>query len=280
MSYTPRYQYELLPSRPDSRDYLAKVEHYPPPPPAGEVPAANIPAPRDQSTEGACWGFCGTNARMVYLMAGGQSIVLSPAFLYYNTRQAMGDTADDTGSDMRTGLDTALKIGLAPESLMPYQAGAWRTAPSADAVAAASQYAIAAYARVNDMDTLKAAIAAGHPCLLGITVYEGFERAGADGIVPPSQPGETPLGGHAILCVGYKDDPSVAGGGRLKLLNSWGPGAGDHGFYYIPYSYLNLAAGATGTQLSEAWVISPPVPPVPPPHPPTPKPARRRWHWY
>jgi C1A family cysteine protease len=276
MSYQATHRYGILPSRPDSRDYLAKVEHYPPPPPEGEVPAANIPAPRDQGQEGACWGFCGTSARMVYLMANGQSVVLSPAFLYYNTRQAMGDTADDTGSDMRTGLDTALKIGLTPESLMPYQAGAWRTAPSPDAVAAASQYAIAAYARVNDMDTLKAAIAAGHPVLLGITVYEGFERAGADGIVPPSSPGEAPLGGHAILCVGYKDDATVAGGGRLKLLNSWSASYGDHGFCYVPYSYLNLAAGATGTQLSEAWVISvDPKPPVPPPAPR----RKRRWRW-
>jgi C1A family cysteine protease len=127
------------------------------------------------------------------------------------------------------------------------------------------------------MDTLKAAIAAGHPVLLGITVYQGFERAGADGIVPPSSPGESPLGGHAILCVGYKDDPSVAGGGRLKLLNSWSASYGDHGFCYVPYSYLNLPAGATGTQLSEAWVIS--VDPKPPTPAPEPIRRRRRWHW-
>lgn len=249
--------YNMRPSPPDVRDYLAKAEHY------GAVPTqatvTHIPSPRDQGQEGSCFGFCGTNARMVYLMAAGKSDVLSAAYLYYIARAAMGDTADDTGSDMRTGLDAAVKQGLAPESLMPYSAGAWRVAPSAAAVAAASQFAIAAYGRVTDMQTIKAAIASDHPVLFGITVWQGFESAGADGIVPMWSVGEQPLGGHAILCVGYKDDPSVPGGGHFQLLNSWGPNAGDRGFYYIPYAYLNLAAGATGQMLSEAWVIDVPT---------------------
>jgi C1A family cysteine protease len=253
-TYTPQHVYDLKPSKPDSRDFRAMVSHYPPPPSEAVIPF--IPPCRDQGQEGACWGFCGTGGRASYAIAAGDNTLLSPAFLYWQTREAMGDDRDDTGSDMRTGLDTMLKVGICPESAMPYQAGRFADVPSADAVAQAARYRIATYARVMDMDTLKGAIAAGHPVLLGISVYRGFETT-RDGIVPPPNAGEMPLGGHAILAVGYKDDATEPSGGRIQLLNSWGTAAGDgRGFYYVPYSYLNFAAGASGALLSEAWVIS------------------------
>ncbi len=245
----------MKPSPPDPRDLRAKVSHYPPPPP--EAVISHMPPVRDQGQEGACWGFCGTGARSAYAIANGDNTLLSPAYLYWNTRQAMGDTADDTGSDMRTGCDAMLKQGIVPEDVWPYKAGDFKTPPPPTAIPElAAKYRILSYARILDMDTLKGAMAAGHPVMLGISVFVGFERAGADGIVPEAQTGEAPLGGHAILAVGYKDDPSVPSGGRIQLLNSWGPNAGRNGMYFIPYSYLNFAAGAAGTMLSEAWVIA------------------------
>ena len=254
MSYQAKHVYDMKPSPPDARDFRAMVSHYPPPPSEAIIPS--IPPCRDQGHEGACWGFCGTGGRASYAIAAGDTTLLSPAFLYWNTRQAMGDDVDDTGSDMRTGLDTMLKIGICPDSAMPYIAGQFAAVPPADAAGLAAPYRIASYSRVMDMDTVKGALAAGHPVLCGISVYRGFETT-RDGIVPPPAPGEMPIGGHAILAVGYKDDASEPSGGRIQLLNSWGTGAGQNGMYFIPYSYLNFAAGEAGTQLSEAWVISP-----------------------
>lgn len=256
MTEKSKHVYDMRPSKPDSRDFRAMVAHYPPPPPQAEIPF--IPPCRDQGQEGSCWGFCGTGGRASYAIAAGDTTLLSPAFLYWQTREAMGDDRDDTGSDMRTGLDTMLKIGICPESAMPYSAGQFAAVPSDEATTEAARYRIASYARVTDMETLKGALAAGHPVLMGITCYAGIERAGHDGIIAMPAPGEAPLGGHAILAIGYRDDASVPYGGYITLLNSWGEAYGDHGRCFLPYAMVDFAAGEAGTMLSEAWVITVP----------------------
>jgi hypothetical protein len=184
----------------------------------------------------------------------GDATVLSPAFLYWKTREAMGDDYDDTGSNMRTGLDVLLKTGVCPESAMPYQAGDWATPPSDAAVAAADAYRIATYARLMSIVEIKTQLAGGRSVMLGISVFQGFETT-QDGYVPMFGAHETALGGHAIRCIGYRDDASVAGGGWLTLANSWGTGHGAAGRYFIPYAYLDFRAGEAGTMLSEAWAL-------------------------
>jgi len=47
------------------------------------------------------------------------------------------------------------------------------------------------------------------------------------------------LGGHAVLAVGYDDAKQ-----QFTIRNSWGPDVQDHGYFYMPYSYMtddNLA---------------------------------------
>ena len=46
------------------------------------------------------------------------------------------------------------------------------------------------------------------------------------------------LGGHAILIVGYTDDPSVDGGGYFIVKNSWGTSWGEGGYFNIAYSQI------------------------------------------
>jgi len=51
--------------------------------------------------------------------------------------------------------------------------------------------------------------------------------------------GESVLGGHAVLAVGYSDAPQ-----RFLVRNSWGPAWGIHGYFTLPYAYAtnpNLA---------------------------------------
>jgi C1A family cysteine protease len=64
-------------------------------------------------------------------------------------------------------------------------------------------------------------------------------------IIPPPSESDSPIGGHAVVGVGYDD---------VKLLftcrNSWGTDEGENGYYYMPYSYV------TDPQLaSDFWVI-------------------------
>ena len=55
--------------------------------------------------------------------------------------------------------------------------------------------------------------------------------------------------GHAIIVIGYNDNAVITNPidnsrhkGVLKLRNSWGEKAGDHGDYYMSYDYFKLMA--------------------------------------
>ncbi len=64
------------------------------------------------------------------------------------------------------------------------------------------------------------------PVLITVRVYENFYEANINGGVIPKEPKGKKRGGHALLCIGYKED-------TLILINSWGDYNGDKGKYYL-----------------------------------------------
>jgi hypothetical protein len=251
-TYTPKHVYDLKPSPPDARDF--RIEG---PIDFSQIPddfdLPDLPPRRDQGQEGSCWGFSGTDAMQHGRRINGKGDdVLSPACLYFLTRKAMGDTADDTGSDIRTGLDQMLHVGVCVEDLMPYHAGDWAAGPSPEAILDASTRTIEAYNRLRTMHEIQYALAVHRmPVVFGIPVTQEFEES-RDGYVPMITQFSNVLGGHAIRCNGWRKDPSIPGGFWWKLPNSWGEDAGDHGVYWIPALYpFNPAV-----QWAEAWGIT------------------------
>jgi C1A family cysteine protease len=57
--------------------------------------------------------------------------------------------------------------------------------------------------------------------------------------------GERPVGGHAVLAVGYDDKAQ-----RFAVRNSWGSSWGQKGYFTIPYAYLTHPGLA-----SDFWTI-------------------------
>lgn len=55
-----------------------------------------------------------------------------------------------------------------------------------------------------------------------------------------------PLGGHAILFVGYNDNTRM-----LKFRNSYGSGWGDRGYGYLPYDYVTHPANIA----DDFWIL-------------------------
>ena len=82
--------------------------------------------------------------------------------------------------------------------------------------------------------------------MFGFSVYSSFTQANASGKIPFLVPGETVVGGHAIVAVGYDDNmkikntnPSaVETTGALLIRNSWGTGWGVSGYGYLSYDYV------------------------------------------
>lgn len=188
-------------------------------------------------------GSCTSNAmvsgmREYYLLLYGAALVrLSRLDHYYHERLLEGTVSEDSGAQIRDGMKVLADIGVCPEDIWPYIIANFTDAPSAEAEAASAQYKISSYHRVTSLNDLKAALADGHPVVIGIAIYESFESFDVEmsGIVPiPNPKKEQMLGGHAVLVVGYDDDKNV-----VIVRNSWGDQWGDHGYCTLPYAYIS-----------------------------------------
>lgn len=238
--------YRGLGSKPDQydpRDYIFEAQPLffaigaiPP-----QVDMRNWCSPvRDQGQQGSCTGFAITALREFWEIKQGKPnpwVELSPAYEYYQERKLEGTVNDcEAGAMIRDGFKVLKKTGVCPEADDAYSDQNC-PAPSGQANNDATQFKISAFHRITTLSGLKQALAGGNGCVLGIQVYASFESP-QNGHIPMPQPGEQLLGGHALFCCGYQDDPQYDGGGYLIVKNSWGTGFGDQGYIYLPYAYV------------------------------------------
>ncbi|WP_337868625.1 C1 family peptidase [Meiothermus sp.] len=127
-----------------------------------------------------------------------------------------------------------------------------------------------------DLNRLRNYLSQGYVLLASFPVYKGFmDDVKSDGIV--SNYARTKLengkevsgsyGGHAVQIVGFLSNedmtqfgqtPNVGGGGYFIVKNSWGCGAGDGGFYYVPADYVSSIFNSLSVlnfdgRRSDAW---------------------------
>lgn len=184
----------------------------------------------------------------------------SRAAVYYGGRLALGTLSQDSGMTLRDGMKWIATWGLVPETVWPYDG---RPAPNhifpadspmvvkalgkdgcgnVDQIAA--EWKLDAYHLISDNvamdplaeDTMKNVLRSGYPFAFGMEVFSNwFDAHTGDPVLIIPMPDKTavPLGGHAMLCVGFDDAT-----GLWAVRNSWGTGVGDHGYFYIPYAYM------------------------------------------
>lgn len=172
----------------------------------------------------------------------------SRLFLYYNTRALEGTTDADSGSMIRDAIKSVAAQGVCPEVMWRYDPAAFRRRPPGPCYQVAAWHKALRYHRLaQDLDQLKCCLASGYPFAFGFTVYESFERpqVAATGQAPLPAPGETVVGSHAVLAVGYDDARQW-----FIARNSYGAGWGMCGYFTLPYAYLTQESLA-----GDFWMI-------------------------
>jgi C1A family cysteine protease len=190
----------------------------------------------NQKSLGSCTAHGITEAlRFGFKKTGQPDIPLSRLQLYYHERQIEGTISSDAGAEIRDGIKSTQKDGIAPEVDWPYIISKYRTKPSAKAARDAIKFAFR-YERVTvDTDHLRAALARGWPVIIGVSLFKSFdnEAVSATGMVPMPDPRESDPDGHCMLVVGAGQKAN-----HFTVRNSWDTDWGDKGDCYIPYDYL------------------------------------------
>lgn len=240
-------RYNWIPDLPDHRDHLYADR-------LGSYVGAVLPdsvdlrpgcSPvEDQGQLGSCTGNALAGAmEFLHRKEANDTTDLSRLFIYYNERAIEGTIRQDSGAQIRDGVKSLAKLGVCPESECPYEISHFKRKPSAKAYHDALPYKISQYMRLQTLQDMLHCLADGYPFVFGFTVYDAFEsqEVAQTGVLNMPQPGEKPIGGHAVMAVGY--DYATK---RFIVRNSWGSkttdgqpwGIDGSGYFTMPFDYL------------------------------------------
>ncbi len=203
--------------------------------------SGNFPVPGNQGGQGSCVGWATGYALKSYQerveegWAFSPSTTFSPAWIYNQIKvpgPCGGDDPYDCGSRISDAMDLIISKGAATLSTMPYTDRDYRARPSLAAQREAARFKALSTRRVGSVQHMKGALANRHPVVIGMHVYRSFFSLSGSASVYNDLQGAS-AGGHAVTVVGYDDDRF---GGAFKVINSWGTGWGDGGYFWLPYS--------------------------------------------
>jgi C1A family cysteine protease len=223
---------------PDPRDFLYAA----PPQVLKALPAqadlrGSCPAVYDQGELGSCTANAiGGAFEFEQKKQKVEEFVPSRLFIYYNERKMEGTVGQDSGARIRDGIKSTVSIGVCPETDWPYDIAQFVGPPPQACFQDALANRVITYHRVTqNLQQLKGCLADGYPFVFGFTVYESFEseEVAKTGIVPMPLGGESQVGGHAVMAVGYDDKQQ-----RFIVRNSWSAAWGIGGYCLMPYAYL------------------------------------------
>jgi C1A family cysteine protease len=243
-------RYGWRPDLPDHRDFTYAA----PPKLARKDLAGNVDLRKiwkepcyDQGQLGSCTGNAIAGAiEFALAKEGSNAFTPSRLFIYYNERVIEGTVASDSGAQIRDGMKSVAGVGYCGEdagsppagcpadSIWPYDISKFAVQPPQACYDCAANHKVGSYLSIaQNLADMKGCLSERFPFVFGFTVYESFEDMTSPWIVPMPQQGETVVGGHAVLAMGYDDTKQV-----FIVRNSWGPDWGDGGYFYMPYAYL------------------------------------------
>ena len=208
-----------------------------------------LPATIDQGSVGSCVGCSCVEAYGFISAKQGRPFIGSALFAYWNARRYIKSTSWDSGAEIRDGIKGLNQYGLASEATWPYVESRVTTKPTRKSFTEGLSHQAIKYERIDNIwiNNLRAAIAAERPVVFGFSVYESFDRITRTGVMPMPKRGESLIGGHAVVALGYDDRTR-----RVKCSNHWGTSWGDKGFFHMPYDFITNVDLATDFWALEA----------------------------
>ena len=221
---------------PDSRDRIYKPAALKSFPKSVDL-RAQCPAVYDQRPLQSCTANATAAAVQFERMRHGLKPDFTPSrlFIYYNERKLLGTQDKDGGAPLREAIKVLVKHGDCPEHHWPYDAAKVNVEPTQPCYKEAVRYEDMSYERLEqDLSHMRACLASGSPFVMSFGIYSGAETEAARmaETYPTPRPGETLLGNHAVMAVGYDD-----AGERLLMRNSYGGKWGMAGYFWLPYAY-------------------------------------------
>lgn len=232
---------------PDGRDWdFAKLS----------LPSAKLPT--SHSLAGLVTNVCdqrSTNSCVANAIAGGVDVLESAAglasvpvsrlFIYYNARRLHGAQRFDSGTYIRLAIKGLVKLGVPDEQYWKFSVNplrinrrpGWQPSMMAHPRRGGEYYSIFSEGKARTT-AIKAAIVAGYPVVFGTPVSRQFMNNQGPRIIdrPTDVVGESIVGRHAMLIVGYEHDDFY--GTVFEVLNSWGTDWKDGGFCKLSEDYV------------------------------------------
>lgn len=160
----------------------------------------------------------------------------SRLFIYYNERSMEGTINEDSGAQIRDGIKSISVTGVCPEQMWPYDVSKFKEKPPEDCYQEAGWHQAVRYKKVKqNLKQMRQCLVEGLPFVFGFTVFESFEskEVAETGIMPLPKKGETILGGHAVMAVGFNNEKK-----SCLIRNSWGTSFGLNGYFWMPYEFI------------------------------------------
>ena len=224
------------------------LRNNPAPRPSAVDNSAGLPPVGNQQSQGSCTCWAIGYYHATYIENRERPIDMtdprnqtSPAFLYN-----IANAGFDTGSYMSDVADLLISNGACSMYEKPYSQSDCTSWPTEDWIwvsgmkrRAASQNWLDA-SQPYGLDALKAYLAAGNTATTGIFVWGNFDNIeNFNNTYSSSEQYGTNRGGHVVTVCGYDDEFKTAdGSGALRMVNSWGTGWGDKGYWWLSYAAI------------------------------------------